>query len=162
GPDCCEVDVAGYAPLIASLAEEARSAKAGTSVNLGDLNVIRGFSVRGRVLARSGGPPIAGASLLLCDDRGAGFAPANAREWGRRGDGGQFLLEHVPPTRRLPSWVLFVVAAEGIGWVELPPDAGKKDVDSIEVELAPTAVLAVHAQNSDGKPVADATLRVEP
>src|SRR5262249_6850157 len=42
------------------------------------------------------------------------------------------------------------------------PDAGKKDVDSIELELAPTAVLAVHAQDSDGKPVADATLRVEP
>lgn len=140
------VDAPGYAQGVPSVHDWHLKAKPGEPTDLGEFRLERGARVAGRVLTANG-MPVPGARVLFCRDTlttsPPRFQPNESREVASADAEGRFSLEHVPSSPFDWHHTLFAVTADGFGWLELPRVAGKKDLDGVELRLAPTASLAV-------------------
>ncbi len=156
------VEAEGYAPLVRFFEGRREGHEPGETYLLGDVRLVRGERVLGRVVSPAG-EPVGGAAILLANEsfEFGLFMPATAREFGRSDAAGTFVLTQVPPTESFPI-TLFAVVPEGLGWTLLPVVAGRKEISGVEVVLRPTAALLVHVQDAEGRAVPHAVCRAEP
>jgi RNA polymerase sigma-70 factor (ECF subfamily) len=129
----------------------------------GDVRIVLGRRVTGRVVRADGVTPAAGARLVLSKGHGGSGTMrfSHAKEFGRAGDDGRFALEHVPSAPYEP-YTLIAAAEDGCGWADLPAVAGKSDVKDVEVRLRPGAAVTVTVTDAAGAPIADAKVFASP
>src|SRR5262249_31357565 len=129
-------------PLSPQLAAEAEL------VDVGDVHLIDGASVRGRVLARDHQSCVPNAFLIHQQmSVGNTCLPGQDTVVGKSAAGGRFSLDHLRPTdlEVYPQEDhLFAIAEKGIGWasVRLLPD--REPGEGVELVLAETRSLVVN------------------
>ncbi len=132
----------------------------GDELDFGDIEVVRGVPVSGRVVHKDG-HGIADAMLLLSLENF--FPPAFAFPIGRSGAQGVFTLdEMVPPTAVERPWTLLAICDEGLGWRPVEVLAGRERLDGVEILVDPAATLEVVVTDQKGAPLAAAYVRLEP
>lgn len=146
------VEAEGYAAMVFGLPWH-QPGPGRADGDAGDLRIVRGSRVFGRVVAADGTTPVPGARILLVN-----FLSAStpcwlnlAAEWGRTDDQGLFALVRVPPSPRR-HYTLFAATAEGIGWLRLPPTAGKEPTGAVTVALRTGGAAVVTVRDAAGAP----------
>jgi RNA polymerase sigma-70 factor (ECF subfamily) len=122
-----------------------------------------GAPVEGRVVAADGVSPVAGARLLVLARATSGALWTNlAEERGRSADDGTFRLERLPPGPSARSRTLLAACAGGVGWVVLPPEAGRGPVPPITVRIDAGIAVRAAVRDDEGRPVAGARVVASP
>ncbi len=158
---------ADYAPAVADAraAFDAAAARPGAiRCDLGTISLMRGTAVRGRVLHSKDDTPVAGARLAVANAdliaqpfRWCGLRPCGDSD----GDGWFTLTERIAPfASGMPT--LFAITPEGAGWAKLAVVDGLETLDGIVVHVAESAVVHVPVVDTDGNPIAGATVTAVP
>lgn len=153
---------ANYAPTRKPLRIHSPGIALRNGVDIGDVPLVRGARVRGRVLDSAGGA-VANAQLMLRDlpDRHPVFYPVEAHPVGTSLADGTFVLENVAPSGGF-SFSLFAYSERGVGCARLEVGTGSELASTVTVRLEPLASLVVVVLDAGGAPVPDAVVAALP
>jgi RNA polymerase sigma-70 factor (ECF subfamily) len=158
-----EVVAADHARLFGALDD--RRGLDRSPIDLGDLRLLRGTEIRGRVLDRLG-VPVAGAKLFfLFDlDRTAAMLRFDLlRPAGESGADGTFTLpERLGGSRFEGGHLLLATTDTEIGWADLHVVVGRESVDDVVIRPHGTATLEVRVEDEDQRPIAGVPVRAAP
>ncbi len=131
-------------------------------IDLGEIRLVRGATVRGRVIDVAGvGAP--DATLILYDN-GPSFPisyVARGRRMGKTNADGSFAIDHVPPSGAY-EWRLFATSARGFGATSVDVLADPGTTVEVEVRLVEPARLDVDVVDPEGSPVEGAHVAAVP
>jgi RNA polymerase sigma-70 factor (ECF subfamily) len=129
------------------------------------VSLVRGTSVRGRVVAADGRTPVAGASLCPAYRRvllNKEYTIGSAIEVARSDEHGYFTLDRRLPPLTRGATILYALTDGGVGWTRLGIVEGVDELRDVEVRLRPNAELVVTVTNSQGRPIANAAVGAYP
>ncbi len=147
----------GYAPVFLADLPPPRDGL----LDLGEVRLVRGVPVRGRVV--TDGVAVPGAELWLSDDAGEGASLSRAWPVGRADDDGRFeLAGGLAPNAAPPfTWTLFAASEGRLGSRALPVDPAAGALE-VELTLGPFAALSVRVEDRAGAPLVGVTVRLRP
>lgn len=130
-------------------------------LDFGDIEMLRGASVRGRVVRDSGGGSVEGAELRVYEDYprlflGHDFTAGVAHPAGTSGRNGAFELAERVETDSTWPIAIFAVHGDELGWASLDLDRATESVDDVEVVMHRKARLEVIVRDVDRVPVPSA------
>ncbi len=130
--------------------------------NLGDIELVRGATIRGRVTDASGAP-VAGAKMFLHAHPMSypKFFLDQARPVGESNADGSYSIPHVVPSGGF-KWQIYAISSRGCGALSLDVLADARRVIDEDIQLAPPGTIEVDVVDETGKPVEGATVDALP
>ncbi len=130
-------------------------------LDLKNIFLAPGATVRGSVVGKNGTSPIGNATVFVSDSAQATFFPANSWESGSVGDSGKFELDHrLAPYPR--PYILFAVSEAGLGWTTANVLSGMSTLDNIVIPIRSSGPLRVTVVDESGRRLPHASVRAEP
>ncbi|MEW6741895.1 MAG: sigma-70 family RNA polymerase sigma factor [Planctomycetota bacterium] len=155
------VQAGGYALFHRDVNEPAMRDDSHLSEDLGDLRLIPGTTLMGRVVDRAGRGVRDALVLMGQDVNDARFLPSRSRPLGRSGPDGFFKLPQVPPSHFHTSR-FYAITRGGIGLRDLQVVPWKEVVEDLEIELLPAGELEVRVTDESGAALAGAEVEALP